>query len=379
VIDAGTSWLKVFIFDKDLRIRDQIKIKNKTFSNKLGWKEQNPTNIYLDILSAIKKISQNYNVVAAGITNQRETTVLWDVNTGVAAYPAITWEDERVKMDDLFFVENYLPKNKLKELTGLELSPIYSAAKIKWILENESGTRELLDRGRLVFGNINSWLIFNLTREQNHFTDHTNVSHTLLYSLKENNWSKNLLRIFRLDERILPEIKPNFYNFGQIELKDKTIPLLVSIADQQSSLYWAMHNENQKTNAKLTIGTGIFLNYFLDKHIILQKDCETVVAYYKKLATYMLEYRARLTGAELIEALRSDDRNVIDNFLRIMKEKIKELKIDQLIVDGGGVRPDELGNKLVSELMSLPTEIVRLKNYEATAFGVAQILKDNFK
>lgn len=379
VIDAGTTLIKIFVFDKDLKVRDQIKIKNKTFVSHENWREQNPTEIYLQVLEVIKKMVKNYNVVASGITNQRETTIIWDSNTGVATYPAITWEDGRIKDDDLYFVENYLPRAKLKELTGLPLSPIYSAAKIKWILENESNARDLLERNRLAFGNLNSWLIFNLGKEQNHFTDHTNASHTLLYSLKENDWSKNLLRIFRIDSRILPEIKTNYYNFGQIDLENKTIPILVSIADQQSSLYYAMNNDENRSDAKLTIGTGIFLDSFLDKSIKIKPDFETVVAYNKKVSFYMFEFRAKLSGAQLIDAVRSEDQKMIDGFLRVIKEKIKELKINKLVVDGGGVRNDEIGNKLFGYLQNLPAEIIKLNNCESTALGAAQILKNNFK
>lgn len=377
IIDAGTTNLKVFVINEDLKIRDQIIIRVKTFSNNPGWFEQNPTHLYLDTKKAIETLSAKYNIIACGITNQRETTVIWDSTTGVALYPAIIWKDKRIRIDDLSFVKNYIKPNKLKQLTGLDLLPIYSASKIKWILENVENIKTHLRHNRLAFGTINSWLIFNLTYKQNHFTDHTNACHTLLYSLKENNWDKNLLRIFRIDPSIMPQIMPNFYNFGKIKVKEKIIPLMTSIADQQAGIYFTTHSNNDSICAKLTLGTGIFLNLQLGEKLVFKPQFETLISYYKKQASYMLEYRFAISGPELVLALRSEDQKLINKFLSDLKEKIINLKINKLIIDGGVVRPDEIGNQLLNLLKTLPCKIFRPDSTQNTALGVAQILKDN--
>jgi len=377
IIDAGTTNIKLFIIDNDLDIKYELKIKNSTSNPKPGWFEQNPTKIYFAVKDNLEKLNKNFNIVACGITNQRETTILWDNKTGIAIYPAITWKDQRVKEDDLFFVKNYLRSTNLKELTGLELSPIYSAAKIRWILNNVEQAKRLLADGRLAFGTVNSWLIFNLSREQNHFTDHTNANHTLLYSLKDNYWSKNLLRIFGVDASILPQIKPNFYKFGHLQVENKEIPILVSIADQQAGLYLAKNKKN--INAKLTIGTGIFLDKFIGNKLNFKENLETLIAYYQKEPQFMQEFRFNLNGADLMEAVRSEDEKVLSKFMRELKEKIHSLKVNELTIDGGGMRPDELGNKLFENLQDLPIRVIRPDYFESTALGVAEILRNYFK
>ncbi|MDD3774084.1 MAG: FGGY family carbohydrate kinase, partial [Patescibacteria group bacterium] len=318
-----------------------------------------------------------HNIIACGITNQRETTVLWDKQTGVALYPAITWKDQRVQPDDLSFVKNYIKPDKLKQLTGLELSPVYSASKIKWILENVADIKNYLLNDRLAFGTINSWLIFNLTDERNHFCDHTNANHTLLYSLKENDWDQNLLRIFRINATIIPKIQPNFYNFGHIKIGNKQIPLMASIADQQAGMYYATHNKQNQSLAKLTLGSGIFLNYSLGQKIIFKSQYETLISYYKKAAEYMLEYRFALNGPELVLAIKSENQKIINQFFNEIKEKVLNLKINKLMIDGGTIRHDEIGDQLFNILEKLPCEIFRPDSIQTTALGTAQILRDN--
>src|SRR5690606_31992167 len=170
------------------------------------------------------------------ITNQRETTVVWDRKTGEPVYNAIVWQDKRTApiCEDLKKkgLESYVRNN-----TGLVIDSYFSATKIKWILDNVEGVRARADRGELAFGTIDSWLIWNLTSKKVHVTDYTNASRTMLYNIRDLKWDTRLLEELTVPPSMLPEVKPSSSQFGEMILNGATIPIAGVAGDQHSALF----------------------------------------------------------------------------------------------------------------------------------------------
>ena len=260
-IDAGTTSNRAILFD--LRGKP-IFSSQKEFTQyfpKSGWVEHDAVEILLDIKILIKKIlSKNKigskNILSIGITNQRETTVLWNKKTGVPVNKAIVWQDRRTA--------NYCKKLKIakkekfiQNITGLILDPYFSATKIKWIIDNNKLAKKLLKKNNLLFGTIDTWLIWNLTEKKSHLTDITNASRTMLYDPKKEEWSKKLLNLFNIPVNILPKVVENSYNFGLTNLFGEPIPIGGVAGDQQSAtIGQACFKQGQ---SKSTYGTGCFL------------------------------------------------------------------------------------------------------------------------
>ena len=199
---------------------------------------------------------QSGEVLAMGITNQRETTVIWDRKTGEPVYNALVWQDKRTAS-----ICEDLRKQGLadycKENTGLVIDSYFSGTKIKWILDAVEGAREKADNGDLCFGTIDTWLLWNLTKGSSHATDYSNASRTLIYNIKELQWDEKMLEALQIPKSILPEVKDSASYFGVYESADGAIPITAIIGDQQSALFGQACFE--KGMAKNTYGTGCFL------------------------------------------------------------------------------------------------------------------------
>ena len=228
---------------------------------KSGWVEHNPLAILSTQLSTLKeavfkaKITLE-EVVGIGITNQRETTVVWNKNTGKPVYNAIVWQDTRTSNFCQELKEKGFEKY-IKQTTGLVIDSYFSATKICWILDNVEGVREQAEKGDILFGTIDSWLLWNLTDGKVHATDYSNASRTMIFDIKNLCWDTKLLKELNIPKSMLPEVKPSSYNFGNLKIDGKSIPITGVAGDQQAALFGQACF--QKGEAKNTYGTGCFM------------------------------------------------------------------------------------------------------------------------
>ena len=257
-IDQGTTSSRAIVFDENQNIISESQKEYELQYPNDGWVEAKPDEILGSVKETIKKAleSSKVEIAACGITNQRETVVVWDRLTGKPIYPAIIWQDRRTS--DLC---NQLKKKNLegeiRKKTGLLLDPYFSATKIKWILDNVENARKMAENGELCFGTIETFLVWNLTEEKNHKTDATNASRTMLMNLETLDWDDYLLEIFNIPKNILPEICSCDDTFGSIDLCNQKFPITGVIGDQQSALFG--QNCFEFGEMKSTYGTGCFL------------------------------------------------------------------------------------------------------------------------
>ena len=258
-LDQGTTSCRSILFDRNKKI---IHTEQKEFSQIMpenGWVEHDPLEILETQLFTLKKVIEKSGIKAdeiesIGITNQRETTVLWDKSTGKPVYNAIVWQDNRTSE----FCKTLIREGKeeiIKEKTGLVVDSYFSSTKIHWILHNVPECNKLLSNNNLLFGTIDCWLIWNLTG--NHFTDITNASRTQLLNIKEIKWDTELLSFFKVPIQVLPELKESADEFGNWEFNGVNIPILGVAGDQQAALFGQECYEVGM--AKNTYGTGCFM------------------------------------------------------------------------------------------------------------------------
>lgn len=262
-LDQGTTSSRAIIFS---RKGDIIAIAQKEFTQiypKAGWVEHDANEIWSTQLAvateAIAKAGLTAaNINAIGITNQRETTVVWDRKTGKPIYHAIVWQDRRTS-DYCNTIKQQGLSKKIQEKTGLIIDSYFSATKIKWILENTDGARERAEKGELAFGTIDSWLIWNLTGGKVHVTDVSNASRTMLYNIHQLDWDNELLSLFDIPKAILPEVKSSSELYGETaaNILAAKIPIAGIAGDQQSALFGQLCT--QPGMVKNTYGTGCFM------------------------------------------------------------------------------------------------------------------------
>ena len=270
-----------------------------------GWVESVPDKIWISVIDVINELMvisscTMDDVAAIGITNQRETTVVWDRHTGKAVYNAIIWQSKQTqelcdeREDQMDFIQ---------EKTGLRMNPYFSASKIRFILDNIPEGQERAERGDLLFGTIDSWIIYKMTNGKSHFTDVTNASRTMLYNIFDMKWDPELLKIWNIPEAMLPEVKDNSDNFGEASFFQGSVPIHGVAGDQQAALFGqcCFHPGDSKN----TYGTGCFMLMNIgDKPIISKKGLLTTVAWREKgVTTYALEGSVFMGGA-IIQWLR---------------------------------------------------------------------------
>ena len=262
-LDQGTTSSRAILFNKKGEI---VNISQKEFKQiypKSGWVEHDPQEIWSSQLAVFtetlaKSKSKLESIKAIGITNQRETTVLWNKRTGNPIYNAIVWQDRRTAdYCAELIAQGHL--EKVQQKTGLLIDSYFSATKIKWILDNVPGARKLAEKNELAFGTIDSWLIWNLTDGKTHVTDVSNASRTMLYNINDLAWDKDLLQLFDIPESLLPQVKSSSEIYGEtsLELGNRSIPIAGIAGDQQAALFGQMCLK--KGMAKNTYGTGCFL------------------------------------------------------------------------------------------------------------------------
>lgn len=262
-LDSGTTSNRAILFDHSGQIIKVIQKEFRQIFPKPGWVEHDPEEIWLTqksvILDLLKSQCIKTNCLAAiGITNQRETTIVWDRETGIPVYNAIVWQDRRTAgfCDRL---KNDGVDIKIKNKTGLIVDAYFSASKIKWILDNVSGARKKAQQAKLAFGTVDSWLIWQLTNGQSFITDVSNASRTMLFNIHNLEWDEELLEIFDIPYSILPEVKSSseIYNHTTIDHFGVEIPIAGIAGDQQAALFGQMCVN--KGMAKNTYGTGCFV------------------------------------------------------------------------------------------------------------------------
>ena len=314
-IDQGTTSSRAIIFSKSGKKLISSQLEFKQFFPKNGWVEHNPNEIWSTTIKVTKNVllkskKLKINIKALGITNQRETTICWDKRTGEPVYNAIVWQDRRT--------ENYCKKIKKKEKlirkkTGLFLDPYFSATKIKWIIDNVPKAKKLFKKNELLFGTIDSFLIWKLTNGKIHATDATNASRTMLFNITSNKWDKDILKIFKLNEKILPTVKNSADDFGFTSEKivGQKIKISAVLGDQQAAAIGQACFE--KGSVKSTYGTGAFLLMNTgEKKIMSKNKLITTICYrINNKTTYALEGSIFIAGAG-VQWLR-DKIRLIDN------------------------------------------------------------------
>ena len=302
-IDQGTTSTRAIVFTQDGQIITTSRAPLHQIYPENGWVEQNPTEILESVLSVMKEAYQyvtdkGSRITSLGITNQRETTVIWDKTTGSPIYNAIVWQDRRtaeliqsLKQDNL--------EETIKSKTGLMLDPYFSASKISWILDNVPNARNLAKQNKLIFGTIDTYLIWHLTGGSVHATDVTNASRTSLFNLHTLMWDQDLLEIYNIPQNILPVVQKCTDHFGDITtpILGESIPIYGVAGDQQAALVG--QSCFQEGQMKSTFGTGCFaLVNTGDKILRSENNLITTIGYQlKDTIAYGLEGSIFMAGA----------------------------------------------------------------------------------
>ena len=314
-IDQGTTSSRAMIIDENLNIVSSFQQEVANTFPHPGWVLMDGYEIWVSVeyvcIKAVEKARINIQDIAAiGITNQRETTIVWDKKTGLPVYDALVWQSRQsAGICEEISKKGYGPL--IKETTGLTVDPYFSASKIRWILDNIEDGDERAKKGELLFGTVDSWLVYKLTKGKVHVTDVTNASRTMLMNLKTLDWDEKMLQIFNIDRSMLPKICDSSQIYGYTDLLGVQIPICSICGDQQSALFGQMCFD--KGQCKNTYGTGCFLLFNAGNEPIYSKyDLITSVGWkIKDEVVYVLEGSVFVAGAA-IQWLR-DGLKVIDN------------------------------------------------------------------
>ena len=313
-LDQGTTSSRAVLFNERGEIKGVAQQEFRQIFPQPGWVEHDPDEILTTQLGVLQKLIQDNNInsssiSAIGITNQRETTIIWDRKTGKAIHNAIVWQDRRTAP----ICEELKSKgfeNHVRESTGLVIDSYFSGTKIKWILDKVQGAREKAKAGELAFGTVDSWLIWNLTKGKVHATDYSNASRTMIYNIRDLAWDKKLLEALQIPEKLLPEVKPSSHVFGHWNLNGTDIPIAGVAGDQQAALFGQACFDPGM--AKNTYGTGCFMLMNLGSKVQLSKNglITTIAWGLNGKVEYALEGSVFIAGAA-IQWLR-DSLHMID-------------------------------------------------------------------
>jgi len=302
-IDQGTTSSRVVLFDTKGNIKFISQYEFKQYFPRNGWVEHNPNEIWSTTIKALKQVikkakSLKGNILTIGITNQRETTILWNKKTGKPIYNAIVWQDRRTQ-EYCKSLKNKNYENTFRKKTGLFIDPYFSATKIKWILDNIKVSKKLLKNNNLLFGTVDTFLIWKLTKGKQHLTEATNASRTMLFNINNNKWDNEILQKLKIPRSILPEVKNSADNFGKIDKRvtGKEIPISAVLGDQQAAAVGQACFE--KGSIKSTYGTGAFIIMNTgSKKINSKNKLLTTICYrLNNKTTYALEGSIFIAGA----------------------------------------------------------------------------------
>lgn len=333
-LDQGTTSSRAILFNNEGKIASIAQKEFTQFYPKPGWVEHDPMEIWSSQASVITEavLKENLSadeIAAIGITNQRETTIVWDRQTGRPVYNAIVWQDRRTseKCDEL--KQQGLDKS-IREKTGLVLDAYFSATKIQWILNNVEGAREKAERGELAFGTVDTWLIWNLTGGQLHVTDVTNASRTMIFNINTLEWDDELLNIFQIPKNMLPQVKSSSEVYGETsgQLLGTKVPIAGIAGDQQAALFG--HICVKPGMVKNTYGTGCFMLMNIgDKPVLSKNNLITTIAWkIGDKVQYAFEGSIFIAGA-VVQWLRDE--------LRIISSAAEIETLASEVEDSGGV------------------------------------------
>lgn len=318
-LDAGTTSNRAIIFDKEGNVCSFASKEFTQFFPQPGYVEQDANEIWSSELGVAVEAMQRIGIKAKdiaciGITNQRETTIVWDKNTGEPIYRAIVWQCRRTsEYCDSLKRDGYV--DKFREKTGLVIDAYFSGTKLKWILDNVKGARERAERGELLFGTVDSWLIWKLTEGKVHATDYSNASRTLLFNINTLEWDDEILKVLNIPRCMLPEVKPSSYVYGKASKEFFGDDIVISgvAGDQQAALFGSTSFKSGE--AKNTYGTGCFLLMNTgEKPVYSKNGLVTTIAWgLDGKVNYALEGSIFVAGSA-IQWLR-DELHLIDSAL----------------------------------------------------------------
>ena len=302
-IDQGTTSSRVILFNTKGKIEFVSQYEFKQYFPKNGWVEHNPNEIWSTTLKALKNVINRANkirghIISIGITNQRETTILWNKKTGKPIYNAIVWQDRRTQ-EYCKKLKNKKYENDFRKKTGLFIDPYFSATKVRWILDNVKESKKLLKSNNLLFGTVDTFLIWKLTKGKQHLTEATNASRTMLFNINNNKWDHEILKKLNIPNSILPEVKNSADDFGKTDKKiiGKEIPISAVLGDQQAAAVGQTCFD--KGSIKSTYGTGAFviMNTGSKKINSKNKLLTTICYRLNNKTTYALEGSIFIAGA----------------------------------------------------------------------------------
>ena len=333
-LDQGTTSCRCILFNKQGTIVSMAQKEYKQYYPKAGWVEHNPNEIWQTQLEsaqkALQQIGADYkNISAIGITNQRETTVIWDKNTGEPIYPAIVWQCRRTAE----YCDSLIKKglaDTFRKKTGLLIDSYFSATKIHWILQNVPHAKQKAEKGDLLFGTTDTWLIWKLTKGAVHATDYSNASRTMLFNINTLQWDTDILKELEIPKAILPAVHPSSFHFGNTHksIFGGEIPITGVAGDQQTALFG--QNCFTAGSAKNTYGTGCFLLMNTgNKPVFSTHGLLTTIAWgIDNQITYALEGSVFTAGAA-IQWLRDE--------LHMIQTASETQKIAEQVPDNNGV------------------------------------------
>ena len=333
-LDQGTSSSRAIVFDHEGNICSVAQMEFTQYFPQPGWVEHNPMEIWSSeaavIAEAITKVGINGKAIAAiGITNQRETTIAWDAETGIPVHNAIVWQDRRTSA----FCDELKARglvDKIREKTGLIIDAYFSGTKIKWILDNVPGAREKAEAGKLRFGTVDSWLVWQLTRGEVHVTDVTNASRTMLFNINTLEWDKELLELLDIPLSMMPAVKSSSEVYGHTKttIFAHEVPIAGIAGDQQAALFGQMCTDPGAV--KNTYGTGCFLLMNTGtKPILSRNNLLTTIAWkIGNTVNYALE-GSIFVGGSVVQWLRDG--------LGIIRSSSEIEALAATVPDNGGV------------------------------------------
>lgn len=379
VLDVGTTGVKAFVFDRNLNPVVRVYEKLRKDFPKRGWVEQNPQELLAvsrkTLRAAVVKSGCNKDSFSGlGITNQRETTILWDKKTGQPVYPAIVWEDTRTKR----FCSHLKKRAEalIRRKTGLPIDAYFSASKIRWILRKVPEAERLSEEKQLAFGTVDSWILWNFLENHPHRTDYTNASRTLLFNIKTLEWDKELLGLFHVPPYIIPQVRPSQSFFGILrkEIVGFPIPVLAVCGDQQASLYAA---GTEKGTTKVTWGTGMFIMQILGRSFSTQELFFTTLVPDTHDPLYALEAKMDACGKQVETVLKNREelQRLLTKLAHRADKFFKYLPVQpkRLVIDGGVSREDRLP-QIQSKVSGIPVQ--KQKIFDGTALGIAMLVQE---
>ena len=333
-IDQGTTSSRAILFDHEMHIASMAQKEFQQIFPQPGWVEHDPIEIWASqaavVAEAISKIGINgLNIAAIGIANQRETTIVWDIDTGEPVYNAIVWQDRRTSdFCDTLKAQGLV--DSISKKTGLIIDAYFSGSKIKWILDNVPGAREKAEAGKLRFGNVDTWLIWQLTRGTVHATDVTNASRTMLFNINTLKWDEDMLQFLDIPASMLPEVKScsEIFGYTKTTIFAHEVPIAGVAGDQQAALFGQMCTE--PGSIKNTYGTGCFVMLNTgDSPVISKNNLLTTVAWkIGDTVNYALE-GSIYVGGSVVQWLRDG--------LGIIKSSAEVEELAASVPDSGGV------------------------------------------